>query len=279
MESYCVRTQDVERKFKAAPRVRGFGHLPDGYSDYKGCRVGLEFVIRLSCRMRSCVEVVGDQEHEVGFPHVLVRMPGVYHESRIPVHRHVFFFTYPPETVGIFGDMGLTFPRPCWDITITPRIRELIRLLDACSTRSHELGVCDRVDILCLELVQELVLVDEGQVATCGPDEDAVRAIASYIHLHYNEKLSVDQLIRGSGLSRRSFFRHWKKYFNLTPTNYIMDLKIQEAKRLLIETDLRVDAIAEELNFLSSTYFCRIFKRMTGTSPRRHRETRGNTDA
>ena len=63
-----------------------------------------------------------------------------------------------------------------------------------------------------------------------------------------------------------------KREYGVSPINYIIDCRIQEGKRLLAETDLAPSQIASILGFSSSSYFCKTFSNIEGTSPTEYRK-------
>ena len=64
----------------------------------------------------------------------------------------------------------------------------------------------------------------------------------------------------------------FKREYGVSPINYIIDCRIREGKRLLAETDLAPSQIASILGFSSSSYFCKTFSNIEGTSPTEYRK-------
>ena len=56
----------------------------------------------------------------------------------------------------------------------------------------------------------------------------------------------------------------------MTPNEYINRLRINQAKELLTNTDMSVFEIAEAVGFSDQNYFGRVFKKQTGTSPKKY---------
>lgn len=84
--------------------------------------------------------------------------------------------------------------------------------------------------------------------------------------------LSLDEVAEYAGMSPTYFSKVFKK---LTGENYIAYVtagKMEEAKRLLAETDLPVKNVAYELSFRETNYFSRAFKKHTGQTPLEYRE-------
>ena len=66
--------------------------------------------------------------------------------------------------------------------------------------------------------------------------------------------------------------RQFKKNTGKTITTYINEVKIDEAKRLIITTDQSIMDIATQLGYSSSNYFHRVFKDIEGITPKKYKE-------
>jgi AraC-like DNA-binding protein len=75
-------------------------------------------------------------------------------------------------------------------------------------------------------------------------------------------------------LSYSWFRRFFRKYTGMAPGQYLTHLRIQRACELLEQTNLPVQAIAEQMHFESSGYFSVYFKRQTGLNPMEYRKTK-----
>ena len=88
---------------------------------------------------------------------------------------------------------------------------------------------------------------------------------------HYAGPDPVMEMIRQSGLSRRTFGRRFNTATGHAPLDYVQRVRIEEAKQLL-ETDSRtIEQIAAEVGYSDTVSFRRLFKRMVGETPTAYR--------
>lgn len=92
--------------------------------------------------------------------------------------------------------------------------------------------------------------------------------IYDYISEHYTEKLTLHDLCFIFGTNKTSLCRNFKDEYGVTVLNHINDLRIRDAKALLREQKLSITQISEILGFTSIHYFCRLFKKETGMTPK-----------
>jgi len=92
-----------------------------------------------------------------------------------------------------------------------------------------------------------------------------------YIQDHYMEELSLTQVAKAVNISTFYFCKIFKKYTGLNFTEYVSRVRIEKAKNLAMNPNLRISDIAYEVGFQSLTHFNRVFKRITGMSPTEYR--------
>ena len=91
--------------------------------------------------------------------------------------------------------------------------------------------------------------------------------VMEWLREHLDENVSVGDLADVAGLSP-SYFRRWfHREVGSSPRDYVTQMRIERAKRLLAETDRSITDIAMELGYSTSAYFTAVFHRETGTTP------------
>ncbi|WP_367568562.1 response regulator [Lacrimispora sp.] len=92
--------------------------------------------------------------------------------------------------------------------------------------------------------------------------------VQKYIDNHVAEKLSLNEVAGVFGLSPNYLSILFKKNSSLGFSEYIAQAKINKAKSLLLEEDMKIYEAADKLGFESAFYFSKVFKKVTGLSPR-----------
>ncbi|MEF3313860.1 AraC family transcriptional regulator [Paenibacillus sp. GYB004] len=96
--------------------------------------------------------------------------------------------------------------------------------------------------------------------------------VLDYIHDHFRTWISVDDLAALALQSRYHFIRSFKSATGMSPYQYVMHTRIEEAKRKLRSTSMSVTEIAMYLGFSSASQLYRAFMNAVGTTPERYRK-------
>ncbi len=94
----------------------------------------------------------------------------------------------------------------------------------------------------------------------------------AFIMEHQGENLRLGQVSKAVNSSPFYFCKLFKKATGLNFTDYLSRIRIERARNLLLNPNLRVSEIAFEVGFQSLTHFNRVFKNTVGQSPTRYRE-------
>ncbi|MCE7041409.1 AraC family transcriptional regulator [Dyadobacter sp. CY312] len=122
---------------------------------------------------------------------------------------------------------------------------------------------------------QNLHAVSDEQIDPNNP----LAYVISYIRANISEKIQVEELSEKACMSRTSFYRAFKREFNLSPLDFILKEKIKKAKHLLSESKASISEVCYQLGFSDLNYFGRQFKKAEGISPTQYRLVSGSNDA
>jgi len=109
-----------------------------------------------------------------------------------------------------------------------------------------------------------------------GPAYDA-DLIVGRVETHLDEHLAdpslrLDALADAADVSPSSVGRAFRKVHDTSPWRYVMQQRVEHAKRLLRDTSRSLAAVALDAGFYDQAHFTRTFKRFTGETPGQHRE-------
>ncbi|MCP3773795.1 AraC family transcriptional regulator [Paenibacillus sp. MZ04-78.2] len=91
--------------------------------------------------------------------------------------------------------------------------------------------------------------------------------IREFMNEHYNEPLSIGQLAQMANITPKYFVDLFKKTYGQSAMDYLTDLRINRAKRYLMESEERLREIAQKVGYRDEFYFSRKFKKEVGVSP------------
>lgn len=111
-----------------------------------------------------------------------------------------------------------------------------------------------------------------NKIRSLNPDSELIRRINSYIQNHIYGKVTVDDIAVYTGKSLSYLCREFKAETGKTMRDYINEVKVEEAKRLLAYSDKEIVGIAIELGYTSQAYFTTVFKNKTGMTPAQYRK-------
>jgi len=102
-------------------------------------------------------------------------------------------------------------------------------------------------------------------------EHPAVATAVRYIKQHYGEPITIEDIIEYTGLSKRGLEKAFEKHLGRTPASELRRIRLDEAKRLLTETNDKIDSIALDCGYSNSSNLSCAFRRDTQMSPRTYR--------
>ncbi len=105
--------------------------------------------------------------------------------------------------------------------------------------------------------------------------EFEIQTIVAYIKSNFHKNLSLHDFAKKFGYSDVYFSKFFKNNFNVNFTTYITNLRIEEAKRLLVDTSTSIKTISNLIGYSDSNYFAKVFKHIVKPSPSEYRTRYG----
>jgi YesN/AraC family two-component response regulator len=130
--------------------------------------------------------------------------------------------------------------------------------------------------------IRYLLLEEAGNQGNASSLADLTRFVAGklqiakppsidYIHKHYKESIRLEALAKIEHYHPAYYSAWFKKKTGKSPKGYISDLRLKEAKHLLMSTSWSMSVISGELGFENSSSFTRWFTRCEGIAPQKYR--------
>lgn len=120
-------------------------------------------------------------------------------------------------------------------------------------------------------LIQELRENPDRQNIAGTEQTNRLRSMIAYINQHYPEKITLAEIAKAAGVSEREAARCFKKNIGQSPMEYLIRYRLNQSKKLLIETGMTITAICQQCGFSDSAYFGKVFRRFYGMTPGEYR--------
>ena len=139
--------------------------------------------------------------------------------------------------------------------------------------RTKSVGFQLGIQIQCALLLYSLYTGSSYQrLAPTGSEVNTNREILAYLQANYANKVSLEEMAGAFHMSEKYFSRYFKKHFQMTFTGYLNSLRLENAAKLLTDSDLAITEIAMQSGFNNVSYFIRTFREAFGCSPLHYRK-------
>jgi AraC family L-rhamnose operon regulatory protein RhaS len=155
----------------------------------------------------------------------------------------------------------------------TPAMRGLMPTLIGELQSTHELRAAHTATLLRAILV-ELKRIVSGEVVDTGRytySEQRVQALIAGLPAHCDRPWTLAEMADQCGIQRTQLNKVFQKLTGSTPMEYLFRIRMERAKTLLRETDMKIIDIAFECGYGTSQYFANTFKQATGITPSQYR--------
>ncbi len=116
-----------------------------------------------------------------------------------------------------------------------------------------------------LKIMEEINLIKTDKTGLI------LNKVVKYIDEHYAENLTLEEVAMQCGFSTYYFCKMFKKYQNCSFTDYLSNVRIKTAKKLLKNPQLNIKEITQMIGYVDPNYFTRVFKKSEGYTPSEYR--------
>ena len=234
----------------------------------------------------GCKYRVGDGTYELNAGDILLAWPHQLHGTvKIP-RSSVLFIQFPSAILENNLDL-ISVSRFLYEFhhisakempELAEYVRDRIRKIQ--SIHDHPDNFAETRCKLCIgeillkigEYVMSLNRERVGADESGGPGWKYVHAACNYIAENVTEEITQAEVAEHVGLSSFYFSKLFKQYMNMTFPAYLSNLRVKNAAKLLLDNDLTITDCAFGAGFQSTTTFNKVFREITGYTPRDFRK-------
>lgn len=262
-----------------------------GWETYQSSHTAFEILLILDGAQES---IVNQKKYLLKKNDILLIAPGVLHTNRCFTEKGMSYFTAhfdiddpalryimmknarliytsdseENEILRPILDQWITLYDKAAPYTLSDRllILEVLTRLMTAFVKISEENVENQYDIQSLSLARTIVETIQHNFNAFFLNEDRSK-----------ELLKMKNIYQDANVSMSYGLEVFKKIYSISPKEYLDQLKLKEAKRLLKNPDISIESISEQIGYANITHFSRQFKRWTdGTSPRKYRQNELN---
>lgn len=163
------------------------------------------------------------------------------------------------------SQQGIYFPAHC-----SPKLVHLMEIIPS------EAGI-DQI-ISFLQLLKEMAEIDARKIISSSEyiittvlNTTRIDKIIAFLHKNYTRNIGLDEISSVAAMNSSAFCRYFRSKTGKSFKNYILDMRIEYACRLLLLDDINIAQISVECGFDTISYFNKTFKKNTGHTPSEYR--------
>ena len=225
-----------------------------------------EVSLRLGSAASLCEDQINGNSMKIPFPNTVFKRIGSKLLLAGEKPRDTISFSFDREQEELLEAWGMIPEELYWPIQLNDELQRLInrwRQLVRCYTVP---GMADQLDLVCFQIIQELLQQREPAAADEG-SANRIQKAALYLLHHYDREINCDEVAAKFGFSHAAFFREWKRFFDVSPKNSVLEFRLDAAARQLVQSSLPIARIVKEVHFSGVTAFHRKFRERFGVTP------------
>ncbi len=246
--------------------------------------------LKLLVRGRRTTEISSHTDYVIlhfpGSPDVIFAEPGqAFHLPPVSSKRDLLFLRISPRLL-VETAARLKMLRAGSHLTLRSTLKEvrdaqLARLLESIEKeiRAADSGWREIVDSLVRQISIHVLRAhaniersDAIELSRVGIVDRRLRRAIEFMHDNSQRELQLADIARAAYLSTFHFAHLFKSLTGTTPRAYLARIRIDQARRLLAETDLAINEVAAQVGYESQSHFTNVFKEATGMTPRAFRK-------
>ena len=267
-------TRDLQHK-RLADVFRFVSFQPfETYGPHNHLRIEINYVKKGNCVLHLENESVSFAENEM-----MIICSNVEHTFEAGSEGTTLMqLEFLPEIFSRFNPVGHEQDGELTPVTIFSEENRLIKIINNVRIMRAVQRIVNEMNqkskyyeyLVVMYYAELLILIyrylDEAYLPICT--NDLLKKAISYIRLNYQSDITITDVAAYSGIGERYLRKLFAQYLNLSPLDYLNEIRINKSIELLRNTEMSVKEICFICGFRSPQYFSRIFKQHMGISPR-----------
>ncbi|HPD25192.1 MAG TPA: AraC family transcriptional regulator [Candidatus Marinimicrobia bacterium] len=248
---------------------------PKGYMfDWQNGRILTEFQILYITRGSGIFESKATGRKKIEEGYIIHLFPGVWHrympdpKTGWKEHWISFSGSIPND---LLNNGILSREKAVLEIGLNEKLinlyQEILELIE-----SQKIGYQEIIASLTFQIVANIQAIEKSKKFFGIEFETTINKAKIFMADRIDKNINMEQLASELGVGYSWFRRMFRHYTGLPPVQYFLELKLNKAKELLVNTSLPIKEIAVITGFESQFYFSKFFKNRVGMSPIKYRE-------
>lgn len=137
---------------------------------------------------------------------------------------------------------------------------------------SNSLRRCAYLQMFFAELIDQYSdHIPKYETIENTPSAEQVKRLMAYLADNYKNQIRITELADSMGVNRSYLSNNFRRIVGMSPTEYLIQIRMEKAKSLLTKTNLSISQIASEVGYTDQLNFSRMFRQRFGESPKQYR--------
>lgn len=163
-----------------------------------------------------------------------------------------------------------------WHNDIFKNIMRIISLAQSCEY-GYELEMQTCACRIWLDIIRNVRSFCAEERGIPPTDRQRMQLLVQYIHDHYMEKVTLNDIALSANISTGECCRIFKRNMRISPIEYLINFRVAQSINLLVDTEKSISEIAQIAGFGSSSYYTERFKRLVHCTPMEYRREYAST--
>ncbi|MGM9802748.1 MAG: AraC family transcriptional regulator [Muribaculaceae bacterium] len=261
--------------------ITDIGYYPNAANHYRERLSPINQYILIYCVDGSGFYEVGGKRHQVEGNQYFVLPAGEPHcYGSSPTHPWTIYWVHFAGAHADIYAQGAMLPQAVRP-GVTSRISERNNIFEEILATLQQGFDCERLryasSLLHHYLASMRYLAQyRHAIATYPSNSDVAQAVIRYMSENIEHRLTAKQLAEYTGYSTGHLSAIFKSQTGISPTAYFNQLKMNQAAKLIVSTNMKINQICHKVGIDDCYYFSRLFTKTMGMSPQQYRNTNAN---